>query len=307
MQHCWLSIVIPAFNEARDLPESLASLRELIADERTQVIVVDNGSSDDTGRIAAGQGVEVVRIDRSTVGAARNAGVALARGRVLAFLDADIVVTQGWIAAIRELAALPDWRGEISGDVVDVSTRPSWLERHWFGAIYRRGPRHHLNSGNLVIAREDFLRIGGFDASLISGEDAELCQRALARGMRLAPRRGLHVHHLGFPRTVGQFMRREIWHGRGDFVSLAAVRASPVALVTLAFVGLHVLALVGLVAMQPALALAGLGALAGLCLACSFWKFRQAPVVSRLVNSAIYYVYFLGRARSAWRSLTSSA
>jgi GT2 family glycosyltransferase len=284
-----LSIVIPAFNEALDLPKCLASLAPLIASGDAQVIVVDNGSTDETSAIAVRGGVEVHKVARTTVGAARNAGVTLSEGRILSFLDGDIVVTEHWIASMRELIQLPDWKGEITGDVVDVSTEPTWLERHWFGAIYRRGARHHLNSGNLVISREDFVRIGGFDASLMSGEDAELCQRALGRGIRLAPRRGLHVHHLGFPRTLVQFVNRETWHGRGDFVTLATVRASPVALATLAFVALHGFVLAAIVAGQATLAAAGLAALAGLCLACSFWKFSLAPVASRLVNAVIYY------------------
>jgi glycosyltransferase involved in cell wall biosynthesis len=271
----------------------------MIGDASTQTIVVDNGSTDGTGRVAAEHDVEVLRIERTSVGGARNAGAGIARGRVVAFLDADIVVTESWIVAIREVAALPDWRGELSGDVVDVSTRPSWLERHWFGAIYRRGPRHHLNSGNLVIAREDFLSLGGFDASLVSGEDAELCQRALRKGMRLAPRRSLHVHHLGFPLTISQFMRREIWHGGGDFVSLASVRASPVALATVAFIALHALVFIGLVAGLLQLALIALAAVVGICVSSSFIKFRTSPFASRVVNSAIYYVYFVGRALSA--------
>jgi glycosyltransferase involved in cell wall biosynthesis len=295
-----LSIVVPAFNEQRDLPSLLKSLRPFKADPRVEVLVVDNGSFDDTGQIAIDLGAQVVRIARTTVAAARNIGARAARGRVLAFLDADIVVTELWRGEIIRLADDLEWRGEISGDVCDVAPAPSWIEQHWFRAIYERGSRNYMNSGNLVIVRDDFLAIGGFDEALVTGEDSDLCLRGVARGMTLTPRRALHAHHLGYPRTLSQFMRREAWHGRGDFASLRSAVRSPVALAAFAFMVLHASAFVALILGEVAIVLGALGAVAGLCLLASFRKFRKASLTSRLINAAIYYCYFAGRTRSLW-------
>ncbi|MGH8283930.1 MAG: glycosyltransferase family 2 protein [Gammaproteobacteria bacterium] len=83
-----LSIILPAKNEAAALPELLASLRKLYA--QAELIVVDDGSSDDTGRIAAAHSAHVVRHPYSMGnGAAIKSGARAATGDVLVFMDAD--------------------------------------------------------------------------------------------------------------------------------------------------------------------------------------------------------------------------
>jgi glycosyltransferase involved in cell wall biosynthesis len=307
MTQCRLSIVVPAFNEERDLPSLLRSLEPLIGDPSVEVLVVDNGSRDATAQVAGSFGARAVSIERISVGAARNVGARAASGRVLAFLDADVVVSESWARAMLALAGDEQWEGEITGDVCDVSPTPSWLERHWFRAIYQSGGRNYLNSGNLAMARGDFVAAGGFDERLVTGEDSDLCLRSVARGIRLVPRRELHVHHMGYPRTLREFMRREAWHGRGDFTSLQAIGASPVAVATFIFIALHAVALVGALSGKLWIAAGAVGAIAALCVACSFRKFWKAPLSSRAVNAVVYYFYFAGRARSAWDVATSAA
>jgi glycosyltransferase involved in cell wall biosynthesis len=78
-----ISVVIPAFNAASYLREAIASVRTEVGD-RAEIIVVDDGSSDDTAAIAEAHADSVTcirRIRRGGAGAARNQGVAAARGR----------------------------------------------------------------------------------------------------------------------------------------------------------------------------------------------------------------------------------
>ena len=83
-----VSVIIPAHNEARALPATLRGVREQSPD--AEVIVVDDGSTDGTGDLAAEAGVRVVRhTHRSGNGAAVKSGARVALGRVLVFLDAD--------------------------------------------------------------------------------------------------------------------------------------------------------------------------------------------------------------------------
>jgi glycosyltransferase involved in cell wall biosynthesis len=85
-----VSVIIPAYNAAATLPETLASVLAQRAVD-LDVVVVDDGSTDGTGEVAAqlGAPVRVIRQENAGVGAARNRGVDVARGRWVAFIDSD--------------------------------------------------------------------------------------------------------------------------------------------------------------------------------------------------------------------------
>jgi len=108
-----ISLVIPAYNEARFLPRLLTSLavardRYRAAGGSVEVIVADNLSTDDTAQVAAAGGARVVRVEQRRIAAARNGGAAAARGRILAFLDADTVrVHPDTFAAVATALADP--------------------------------------------------------------------------------------------------------------------------------------------------------------------------------------------------------
>jgi glycosyltransferase involved in cell wall biosynthesis len=299
-----VSIIIPAFNEARDLPTLLDSLMPIRHDEFFEIIVVDNGSTDATAEIARALGARVVRIPRSAVGAGRNAGAKAARGELLAFLDADIIATSQWLTEARAVADRTR-DSAITGDVYDIVDKPSWIERHWFGAIYERGASSYLNGGNLIISSADFARVGGFNEHMISGEDVDFCTRAARIGIGVRPNRTLRVLHKGYPSTAQRFIGREAWHGRSDFISMHRFLASPVAIAAAIFAGLHFTLAMSLVAQYWIIAMISLGAIAFLCLFSALWKWRCIGWKSRLVNAVVFYLYFTGRAVAGWDELIS--
>jgi glycosyltransferase involved in cell wall biosynthesis len=96
-----LSVVVPAYNEARRLTESLPALLDMASDTGAELIVVDDGSDDGTADVAAAhlsglQGTKLVRLPLNCgKGAAVRAGVAHARGRSIVFMDADLATDLG--------------------------------------------------------------------------------------------------------------------------------------------------------------------------------------------------------------------
>jgi glycosyltransferase involved in cell wall biosynthesis len=182
-----ISVVIPAYNSARYLPAAVESvLRQTVRD--VEVVVVDDGSTDDTPAVMAGYGppVRYVRQPNGGVSAARNRGIAEARGRYIAFLDADDTWLPGKLE--HQMAVLRDHPGRrlcySAFTVVDADLRPI-SERH----SQRAGTALEdlLLSGNVigsictvVCERDLFATAGGFDPALSQCADWDMWVR-LAR------------------------------------------------------------------------------------------------------------------------------
>ncbi|HEX5513215.1 MAG TPA: glycosyltransferase [Gammaproteobacteria bacterium] len=295
-----LSFIIPALNEADNIVRTLASIEREAAAYRHEVIVVDNGSTDATAQLAQEAGAKVLLLPAGTIAAVRNHGVRYARGRVLVFLDADASLTSDWREHLpASLIALAATKPLVTGSHCSPPDHCSWIEHHWFREFAVEQNARHLGTGHMLIPRDFFLQMGGFDERLETGEDYEFCQRARAAGGEIVNNPQLRVVHHNFPRTLRQFIRREAWHGRGDLRSLRAFLQSKVALGASAFLVAHGLVLAGL--LLPGVAsLLPLGLLLLiLLLAASTWKkYRYAPWRSRFVNGGLFYAYYLGRSAS---------
>lgn len=142
MNQAIFSVIIPTFNRARFLPDALDSVFiQGVPD--VQVIVVDDGSTDDTQAVVAayGRGVQYVRQKNSGVAAARNTGVNLATGRFISFLDSDDV----WLPG-KMKAELSIFDGNPSAEAV-ISDSERWRENElvcasWFAEQGLLVPEH---------------------------------------------------------------------------------------------------------------------------------------------------------------------
>lgn len=101
----FVSIVVPAYNEEKFIGDCLESLSNLSYPKcRYEIIVVDNCSKDNTATIAESMGAIVIRNAIGKVGAVRNQGATVARGEILAFIDADCIAGKNWLkSAIDKL------------------------------------------------------------------------------------------------------------------------------------------------------------------------------------------------------------
>ncbi|MEP6604371.1 MAG: glycosyltransferase [Spartobacteria bacterium] len=177
-----LSFIVPAYNEELELPATLAAIRSAAGQDRPyEIIVVDDASTDATVQIAKDAGARVISINRRQIAAARNAGVRLAVGDVLFFVDADTRinskhVTEG-MAAIESGCSGGGARLEVDGEI-------PWWGRFFmklFCAIYFA---NNLGAGAfLFTTRKNFDAAGGFDERYFAGEEVwlSLALRKLGR------------------------------------------------------------------------------------------------------------------------------
>ena len=94
-----ISFIVPAYNEEHELSNTLAAIRTAAsgAGQPYEIIVVDDASTDATGKIASVAGAKVIRINRRQIAASRNAGGRAAQGEYLFFIDADTRISEAHI------------------------------------------------------------------------------------------------------------------------------------------------------------------------------------------------------------------
>jgi glycosyltransferase involved in cell wall biosynthesis len=203
-----VSVIVPARDAARTLPDTLAGLAAQDAGGDMEVIVVDDASRDATGALARA----APAVDRVLSGAgdgpaaARNRGAAVARGRALAFLDADCVPAPGWLAA--GLTALRD------ADLVQGAVRPpdGAAPGPFDRTLWVDGEHGLYETANLFATCALFERVGGFESWLRPrrgielGEDILFGWRARRAGARTAFCATALVHHAVHPRGAGAYV-----------------------------------------------------------------------------------------------------
>jgi len=213
-----VSFVVPVLNGERDIGRCLRSIREQ-GGQDTEVLVMDNGSTDRTHAIIQEMGFtfEIVRGVR--VSELRNRGIERARGVYVAFVDSDVELEGGWLGGA--LTVFSDASVVAAGCFPGIPRNATWVQRAW--DLHQRGrwrdsgtaPARWLSSMNLLARREDLLAIGGFNEHLETAEDVDLCYRLANRG-RLLWNPGMRAVHWGEAPDLKVFWRKEVWRGRGN-------------------------------------------------------------------------------------------
>ncbi len=300
------SIVIPAHNEQDFLHGLLSSLEKHLS-VKPQVIVVANGCTDNTVDVARQFACEIVEIEqKQNPSTARNSGVKKATGDVLVFLDADVEITESWAQAFTEL--LESCNPEelfITGDQYHISKQPSWIEHSWFEPL-RALPKSYINGGNIIVSASAYKALNGFDEELETGEDVDFCLRAKRQGANYSVDPRLVTLHEGFPKDTKNFLRRERWHGKGDYKDLSTFLRSKTALVTAAFFVLHLLLFGSLLAFFIGIGgentqrvfIVSLLSVFCLIVLTTVMRFKSLTIISKPLVMVIQYLYFIGRMRS---------
>ncbi|MCZ6600622.1 MAG: glycosyltransferase [Acidobacteria bacterium] len=217
-----VSVVVPVLNGAHEIDRLLASLLALDwPEERLEILVVDNGSSDGTAAVAARYPVRVLEETEVTSSyAARNRGLAEACGDWIAFTDADCVVEPDWLRRLL-LPAPPDRVGAIAGEVLALEGTTAvqrLVERYGIMKHAVTLPHKALpcfSTANVAV-RHDLLRdLHGFRDDVRYFADMELAWRLQLEGGREILFRPDAVVRHRHRRTWGALWRQGVQHGRG--------------------------------------------------------------------------------------------
>jgi glycosyltransferase involved in cell wall biosynthesis len=186
-----ISFVVPAYNEERHLARTLSAI---IAEMRrtdcaAEIIVVNNASTDGTGALAASF-PDVIVVDEPEKGLvqARRAGFERATGDLIANIDADTIVTEGWLGRVLDQFRRQPGLVALSGPYIyydvpkstRVFVRAFYVMGYFFYVLNRfvLGVGSMLQGGNFVVRRSALVAIGGYNARFsFYGEDTDLARR----------------------------------------------------------------------------------------------------------------------------------
>jgi lipopolysaccharide/colanic/teichoic acid biosynthesis glycosyltransferase/glycosyltransferase involved in cell wall biosynthesis len=197
-----ISVIIPARDAAGTIEDCLSGvLSQRGLDLDYEIIVVDDGSMDNTADIAESLGVKVIRQNNAGPSAARNAGARTARGDILAFTDADCSPSPEWLFHLTQ----PFQDPEVVGTKGTYRTQqkkavPSFVQQE-YGFKYVRMARQDkidfIDTYSAAYRRDIFWENNGFDEVVHSVEDQEFSFRLARKGYRLvfAPQAIVYHQH----------------------------------------------------------------------------------------------------------------
>lgn len=214
-----VSVVIPARDAAATIDAQLAALAEQDYPGPIEVVVADNGSTDDTAARARAWIDRIPRLrvvdahDRPGAAHARNVGIAAASSDLVLLCDADDLVDRAWArhltAALGSADAVAGGTAGFRGDPPAAATPPSAFGTAGFAFLPA------LSTASAGIHRATWAAIGGFDETLPTGEDIDFAWRLQLRGFTLVQSPEAFVHYRE-PETARDTLRTWYRYGRSQ-------------------------------------------------------------------------------------------
>jgi glycosyltransferase involved in cell wall biosynthesis len=211
-----ISIVIPMYNEAPHITRTLLAAQHAAdtAGVECELIVVDNGSTDQGPQIARQFGAQVLDMPGLLIGALRNRGAAVATGEWLAFIDADIEVPEDWLTLLLKIQYAV--KVDILGLDLHTPAEAPWYASAWQRRMLRPSAEsvqavRWLPSANLLMRHHWFDKVGGFDENLRTGEDKDFTMRLASAGARLMSVNQSVALHWGYEGSWREWMGKEFW------------------------------------------------------------------------------------------------
>lgn len=230
-----ISVIMPLYNRAHFVDWAIGGvLRQHVPEGWcVELVAVDNGSTDETVEKLKQYPVRIVHCAERGPGAARNAGLKAARGRIVLFTDSDCVGDSLWLTRLAEPLLEDDEMRLVGGEILSMQVdgnaasfaNEAQVLHNW--RFFSGGPYfpRFFATANLGCRRDDALKIGGFDNNLWMSEDADFCWRLLNLGgkMRFQPQAVIyHQHRL----SLRHLFRQSIDYGAASVSIFAKHRDS---------------------------------------------------------------------------------
>jgi len=224
------SIIVPTYRRREPLARCLAAIEsQRFPRDRFEVVVVDDGSPTPPADLVASLDpaieAQLVCARHGGPAAARNTGATFARGRYLVFTDDDCAPRSDWLDSIHRWTSITSVPTAIGGQTINVLADDIYATAsqgivdylyEYYGQ--KRSPVQFFTTNNLVVPRDEFFEVGGFDERFLraAAEDRDLCERWCRHGFPLQFADDVvvsHAHALNFRR----FNRMHFNYGRGAF------------------------------------------------------------------------------------------
>lgn len=181
-----ISVVIAAYNEEKLIGKCIKALqKQTYPKDKFEIIIVDNGSYDRTKLVCEKMGVEVyLYTELQGCGPSREFGAIKARGSIVAFTDADSVISADWLAKIDELLIDPKTQmvsGHALPDKKTVIINLVFSFCHWFFLLNNLLGKPLIWGANMAVKKSAYDAVGGINIQLPSSEDWDLSIRIQKR------------------------------------------------------------------------------------------------------------------------------
>jgi glycosyltransferase involved in cell wall biosynthesis len=302
-----VSIVIPTLNEGAYIERCLKAVSELdYPKDRLTVTVVDSGSKDETVSKARKFGALIYQIEPKTISSSRNLGAEKSSSDIIAFLDADCVVSPDWLK--KAVTHFQNANNVAVGSYPSVLANEANALQQLLAKVARGTTCRKtdwLPSANFIVRRSAFERVSGFDENLTTCEDADIGYRLKSVGEMIWDP-SVTVYHLREPRTYTDLFKKEVWRSKdnlsGFFRHGVNLSELPSILVPAAF-AISLLSIVVGVFGDFKFSVAGLMVIAFLVFAFSYRAYLRCGSFTATIP--VYLVYFSARTFSLIKSVLS--
>lgn len=188
----FVSIIIPVYNDQEGLKNCLNAIYlQTYNRNKYEIIVIDNGSKEpiyiEKEKI---KNLKIILCEKKGSYSARNAGIDISKGEILAFTDADCIPDKEWLKNGVNSLCKENEKYFIGGNVNLLLPENSSIIAHYqylIGFMQKENieKKKFSVTANLFATKEQFVEVGKFDERLLSGGDLEWCHRSIANGFSI--------------------------------------------------------------------------------------------------------------------------